>query len=136
MFSKETYKTRREELKKQVGHGLILLLGNAESSMNYPDNTYHFRQDSNFLYFFGIDRPGLYAIIDVDTDTDIIFGDDISVENIIWTGPLQTLNDHAAQAGVLKTSSLISIIDSIDAAVTQKKKFITCRHTVQIICKN
>ena len=122
MFSKETYKTRREKLKEQVGHGIILLLGNAESSMNYPDNTYHFRQDSNFLYFFGIDRPGLYAIIDVDTDTDIIFGDDISVEDIIWTGPLQTLNDHAAKAGVLKTSSLISIIDSIDAAVTQKRK--------------
>ncbi len=76
MFSKETYKTRREELKKQVGHGLILLLGIAESSMNYLDNTYHFRQDSNFLYFFGMDRPGLHAIIDVDTDTEIIFGDD------------------------------------------------------------
>jgi Xaa-Pro aminopeptidase len=122
MFSKETYQTRREELKKQVGHGLILLLGNAESSMNYLDNTYHFRQDSNFLYFFGMDRPGLHAIIDVDTNTETIFGDDISVEDIIWTGPLQSLKDHAAQAGVLKTSPSLSITDSIDAAVIQKRK--------------
>jgi Xaa-Pro aminopeptidase len=122
MFSKETYQKRREELKKQVGHGLILLLGNAESSMNYLDNAYHFRQDSNFLYFFGMDRPGLHAIIDVDTNTEIIFGDDISVEDIIWTGPLQSLKDHAAQSGVSKTSPSLSITDSIDAAVIQKRK--------------
>jgi Xaa-Pro aminopeptidase len=122
MFSKETYQKRREELKKQVGHGLILLLGNAESSMNYLDNAYHFRQDSNFLYFFGMDRPGLHAIIDVDTNTETIFGDDISVEDIIWTGPLQSLKDHAAQAGVSKTSPSLSITDSIDAAVIQKRK--------------
>ncbi|MEO6917081.1 MAG: aminopeptidase P N-terminal domain-containing protein, partial [Chitinophagaceae bacterium] len=111
MFDKETYIKRRKRLKEDVGHGLILLLGNAESSMNYLDNTYHFRQDSNFLYFFGMDRPGLMAMIDVDNDTEFIFGDDISVEDIIWTGPLQSLRDYAEQAGVSKTSPSVSISD-------------------------
>ena len=77
MFDKQIYINRRKRLKEQVGKGLILLLGNEESSMNYLDNTYHFRQDSNFLYFLGIDRPGLVAIIDIDNNNEIIFGNDI-----------------------------------------------------------
>ncbi len=122
MFSKETYKTRREELKKQVGHGLILLLGNAESPMNYLDNTYHFRQDSNFLYFFGIDRPGLAAIIDIDNNDEIIFGNDIGVEDIIWTGPMESLAHQAAAIGVLKTLPTVSIAETINKALAEKRK--------------
>ncbi|HDM10095.1 MAG TPA: aminopeptidase P family protein, partial [Desulfobacteraceae bacterium] len=53
MFSANTYKERRQRLRTQVSSGLILLLGNDESPMNYRDNPYPFRQDSSFLYFFG-----------------------------------------------------------------------------------
>ncbi len=122
MFDKEIYKERRKKLKEQVGKGLILLLGNEESSMNYLDNTYHFRQDSNFLYFFGIDRPGLTTIIDIDNNNEVIFGDDIGVEDIIWTGPLQTLKEQAELTGVSKTSSSLSIADTIHTAVIKKQK--------------
>ena len=77
MFSKETYTQRRAELKRRVGSGLILLLGNDEVGMNYADNTYHFRQDSSFLYYFGLHYAGLNAVIDVDNDEYIIFGDEL-----------------------------------------------------------
>ncbi len=74
MFKPEVYAKRREELCRKVGSGVILFLGNEESSMNYTDNTYHFRQDSSFLYYFGIDFPSLAAIIDVDSQRQIVFG--------------------------------------------------------------
>ncbi len=67
MFTKETYKLRREKLRKTVGSGIILLLGNEESPMNYADNPFHFRQDSTFLYFFGLDQPSLAGILDCDS---------------------------------------------------------------------
>lgn len=122
MFSKEVYKSRREKLKTQVGNGLILLLGNEESSMSYLDNCYHFRQDSNFLYFFGIDRPGLVAIIDIDNNNEIIFGNDISVEDIIWSGPLESLAHQAESIGVLKTLPTLSITEKIKNALSEKRK--------------
>ncbi len=122
MFSKEVYKSRREQLKVQVGNGLILLLGNEESSMNYLDNTYHFRQDSNWLYFFGIDRPGLAGLIDIDNNEEILFGNDISVEDIIWTGPLKSLQEHGAEVGVSKVLSASAISEKIKKAVSGNRK--------------
>jgi Xaa-Pro aminopeptidase len=79
MFDKKVYIERRQKLKKAVSKGLIFLLGNEESSMNYKDNLYPFRQDSSFLYFMGIDRPELMAVIDIDNDKEILFGDDLTV---------------------------------------------------------
>ena len=90
MFDKQIYIDRRKKLKRDVGNGLILLLGNEESSMNYTDNLYPFRQDSSFLYFFGIDRPGLMGIIDVDADDEMMFGDDLTIEQ--WFG--QATSNH------------------------------------------
>ncbi len=87
MFGRSTYTERRKTLKEKVGKGLILLLGNNESAMNYADNTYHFRQDSTFLYYFGINHPGLAALIDIDNDTETIFGDDYTINDIVWMGP-------------------------------------------------
>ena len=102
-FSRETYVARRNALKKKLGKGRVLLLGNDESSMNYKDNWYHFRQDSTFLYYFGLDQPGLAAIIDIDSDEEIIFGDELTIEDIIWTGRLPKLSDLAESVGVSKT---------------------------------
>ena len=86
MFDKKTYQQRRMKLSRQVKSGLLLFLGNDESPMNYAANTYHFRQDSTFLYFFGLDSPGLAAVIDVDEDRQTVFGNDIDIEDIIWMG--------------------------------------------------
>ena len=94
MFDKNIYIERRKQLQHAVGSGLVVLLGNEESSMNYKDNLYPFRQDSSFLYFFGIDIPALIGIIDIDNDSEIIFGDDFTTEEMIWTGYREPLNLH------------------------------------------
>lgn len=103
MFDKHIYQSRRARLKQQLGKGLILLLGNEDSSMNYKDNLYPFRQDSSFLYFFGIDKPGLAALIDIDNDKEVIFGNDLTLEDIVWTGPQPSLAQQAEPAGITDT---------------------------------
>lgn len=100
MFATETYIERRRCLRTDVKSGLILLPGNDESPMNYPDNPYHFRQDSSFLYFFGLDCPGLAGVIDIDEQTECVFGDDITVNEIIWMGPQPPLKKKCVEIGV------------------------------------
>lgn len=103
MFDKEIYRKRREELKKKVGSGLLLFFGNDDSGVNYEDNTYPFRQDSTFLYFFGQPYAGLNAIIDIDNDKEIIFGDELSIDHIVWMGNQPTIHEKASQAGISDT---------------------------------
>jgi Xaa-Pro aminopeptidase len=103
MFSKETYGARRNILKGKLGTGVILLLGNDESPMNYADNCYRFRQDSSFLYFFGLNQPGLAAVIDLDEDREIIFGDELTIDDIVWMGHQPTVAERARQIGVDET---------------------------------
>lgn len=100
MFSSNTYQSRRDRLKKDLKSGLLLFLGNQEVGMNYAGNTYHFRQDSNFLYFFGIDKPGLAAVIDIDANREILFGDELSMEDIVWTGAMPTQKELASRVGI------------------------------------
>lgn len=105
MFSAELYTKRRERLKAQLSSGVILLLGNDLAPMNYPDNCYPFRQDSSFLYFFDLDDPALAAVIDVDEGTECLFGDDPTVEDVVWTGPQTPLCDKAQQVGVTRAAA-------------------------------
>ena len=107
MFEKETYIRRREELKRLVGSGLVLLFGNNESPANYPANGYApFRQDSSFLYYFGQHRDALVGVIDVDNNEEWLFGDDIDVEDIVWMGYTPSVADLAAEVGVTKTAPM------------------------------
>ncbi|MBR4001836.1 MAG: aminopeptidase P N-terminal domain-containing protein, partial [Bacteroidales bacterium] len=103
MFSAQTYKERRERFRKQLDGGILLFLGNGEVGMNYADNTYPFRQDSTFLYYFGLDYAGLSAIMDLDSGEDIIFGDELTIDDIVWTGTMPTLAQNALLSGVGKT---------------------------------
>ena len=121
MFSKETYIQRRKKLKESVEDGLILLLGNNESPMNYSDNTYHFRQDSSFLYFFGINRPNLAALIDCDSGEEWIFGDDYTVEDFVWMGPQPTVATLANQVGVTKSDSIHKLIQNLEKSSKKRK---------------
>ena len=84
-FSKEIYEARRARIKKAMGGGLLLFLGNGIASFNYPDNNYQFRQDSTFLYFFGLDYEGLAAVIDIDNNKTITFGDELTIDDITMT---------------------------------------------------
>ncbi len=122
MFDKSVYVQRREKLRQQVQHGLALIPGNVDSPMNYPDNTYYFRQDSNFLYFFGLDYQGLAGVIDFDEGRDYIFGDDVEVEDIIWMGPQTPLKENAKRVGVDHTAPFRALFEFIGKAITQGRK--------------
>ncbi|QNL50749.1 aminopeptidase P N-terminal domain-containing protein [Olivibacter sp. SDN3] len=100
MFSTDTYKHRRRVLGEEVGSGVLLFLGNEESPMNYADNTFPFRQDSTFLYYFGIQEPKLVAIIDIDENRTILFGDELSIDDIIWMGRQETLTEKGFKSGI------------------------------------
>lgn len=122
MFAKETYVTRRAALKKSVGTGLLLFLGNEESGMNYEDNTYHFRQDSTFLYFFGLPYAGLAAVIDIDEDREVIFGDELTIDHIVWMGTQPTLHEKAQRVGVSETRPAAELKKYLEQAVAKKQQ--------------
>ena len=121
MFKKETYIKRREELKKKVGTGLILLFGNDESSMNYADNTYRYRQDSTFIYYFGIQHPGLAAVIDIDNDQEIIIGDDYTIDDIVWMGSQPTILSRAEKCGVSLVKPVKELRTILDSSKSKKQ---------------
>lgn len=104
MFSAKTYTQRRQELKKKLGQGILLFLGNQDSPMNYADNGYHFRQDSSFLYYFGLDFAGLAAVIDLDEDQEIIFGNELTIDDIVWMGTQPTLREKGLLVGISNTA--------------------------------
>lgn len=122
MFKTETYKNRRARLKKDIGEGIVLLLGNEESPMNYMDNTYPFRQDSSFLYFFGLDYPGLFGYIDVDSGKEILFGDDLTMDDIIWMGTKPSLLERSKPVGINTVLPLICLKDYLDNAIKNDRK--------------
>ncbi|MCQ2257193.1 MAG: Xaa-Pro aminopeptidase [Bacteroidaceae bacterium] len=135
MFTKEIYIARRALLKQKVGDGLILLFGNNDSPNNYPANTYRFRQDSNFLYYFGLRREGLVGVIDIDNDKEYIFGDDIDIDDIIWYGFVPSVKELAEDVGVSSSAPTSQLKVIIDSAIAQKRKihFVPqCRHDLMI----
>ena len=117
MFKAATYVERRKLLRKSAGSGLMIFLANEESPMNYPANTYHYRQDSSFLYFFGLSSPGLAAIADADEGTDTLYGDDIGIEDIIWMGNLPTIKDRALEVGVRKVAPRAAFDEAVRQAL-------------------
>ncbi len=119
LFTKDTYKERRRVLKERIGSGLILLMGNNESPMNYPSNTYKYRQDSTFLYYFGLHREGLVGLIDVDNDEEWLIGDDIDIEDIVWFGAVDSVADMAAQTGVTHSAPMCQLAKKV--AVAEQK---------------
>lgn len=119
MLNRQLYIQRRSILKETIKQGIILFLGNEESPMNYPDNPYPFRQHSSFLYYFGISRPSLTALIDIDNGLEIIFGDEYSMDDIVWMGNKPTISELAEKVGVfevLPTVKLFTILREANAA--------------------
>ncbi|MFO7978983.1 MAG: aminopeptidase P family protein [Bacteroidales bacterium] len=122
MFEKQVYLERRNRLRSKVKDGIILLMGNADSPMNYSSNTYHFRQDSTFLYFCGLDFQNLAAVVDVDNNQDIIFGDDLTLDDIIWMGPQPSMQQRAAQVGVDHTAPYSQLTEVVQEALKKGRK--------------
>ena len=119
MFAKETYVQRRAALKKAVGQGVLLFLGNDEQGLNYEDNTFRYRQDSSFLYYFGLNFAGLNAVIDIDEDREIIFGDELSIDYIVWMGTQPTLHEKAAAVGITETRPSDQLMAYLHHAIQQ-----------------
>ena len=122
MFKKETYIKRRSELKQLVGNGVVILFGNNEAPANYPANAYApMRQDSSFLYYFGQHRDGLVGVIDIDNDTEMLLGDDIDVEDIVWMGFTPSVLDLATEVGISKTAPMAELKTICDEARRQQR---------------
>lgn len=124
MFSAQTYTERRKVLRETVSSGILLFLGNEESSMNYADNTYHYRQDSSYLYYWGLDHPGLAAIIDIDEGREIIFGDELTIDMIVWMGTQPTLKSRAEEVGVREVLPMAQLEDYIKKAGDRKVHYL------------
>ncbi|HQG36282.1 MAG TPA: aminopeptidase P family protein [Bacteroidales bacterium] len=122
MFNSEIYSTRRRKLRGNVKSGLGLFIGNVDSPINYPANCYHFRQDSDFLYFFGLDLPGLAAVIDFDSGEEWIFGDDFDIDDIVWMGPQPEVKELAAKCAINETYPLDKLQETIGMAIEKKRK--------------
>ncbi|MDO4802320.1 MAG: aminopeptidase P N-terminal domain-containing protein, partial [Prevotellaceae bacterium] len=115
-FDKQTYILRREELKKRVGSGMLLFFGNNNAPANYPSNAYVFRQDSSFLYYFGHNQEGLIGVIDIDNNKEYLLGDDVDIEDIIWTGFVPSIQDLAEEIGVTNSAPLSKLNDLVAGA--------------------
>ena len=122
MFDSKTYISRRKTLAQKVGNGIILLPGNSEVGCNYADNTYLFRQDSTFLYYFGLDKPFLAGIIDTETGEEIIFGNDVDIDDIVWMGPQPLMKDEAAKVGVHRSEPLSKLEGYIKDAAAKGRR--------------
>ena len=122
LFSKNTYVERRARLRQLVGHGLIVLMGNNESPMNYPSNTYKFRQDSSFLYFFGQHRDGLVGVIDADSGAETLLGDEIDIDDIVWYGEVTSVVQMAEECGVAHTAPMAALTEMVAQAQKAGRK--------------
>jgi len=122
MFEANIYTERRKILKDKLDSGIIVLFGNNESPINYAANHYSFRQDSSFLYYFGIDRPGFVATIDIDNNLETIYGDDNSLEDSVWTGVQPTVNELAETVGVKRASKLEKLTEQLVGAIKKSRK--------------
>jgi len=121
MFQAEVYIQRRKILSDRIGSGMILFWGNDECPMNYADNTYHFRQHSSFLYYFGIDFPSLAAIIDIDNQRQIVFGDDYTIDDIVWMGKQPTISERASLSGIEETQPTVKLYTILKEAQASRK---------------
>ena len=135
MFDKDTYTRRRSELKRLVGSGCIVLFGNNEAPCNYPANCYApMRQDSTFIYYFGLHRDGLVGVIDIDNDEEWLLGDDISMDDIVWMGFTPSVADMAAQVGITKTAPLDHLSSLISHSAKQTLHFLPpYRHDTMLL---
>ena len=122
MFSVQTYQDRRTVLKGSVANGILLFLGNIENPVNFEHNPYYFRQDSTYLYYFGIQEPRIAAIIDIDEDKTIIFGDELSIDDIVWMGRQETLKEKSLKSGVQDTLPYAELSKYIQKARSSNRK--------------
>lgn len=122
MFKPQTYQARRNALRNEIKNGILFFPGNTEAAFNYPANTYHFRQDSAFNYFFGLNQPDLAGVIDLEKDKEIIFGNDVDMDDIIWMGPQPSIADRAELVGIHESKPLGELATYLSNAMSKGVK--------------
>ncbi len=122
MFETSVYQNRRKKLMEKMSGGLVLILGNGEAPANYTDNTYKFRQDSSFSYFFGLNLPGFAGVLDVDAGKEYIFGNDVDIDDIIWMGPQPLVKDLAVRVGVETTFPFPELAVCLKDAISKGRR--------------
>lgn len=122
MISKQTFIDRRTQLRNGVNSGIIVIQGNNESSMNFPDNWYYFRQDSSFLYYCGIKEPGMCLVLDIESGRDALYGHELTLDDVIWGGPQPSLEEKASMAGIEDSFGISKLPDLIESALKQNRK--------------
>lgn len=129
MFNKSVYTARRQRLIElmartvpQGSRGIGIFIGNGEAAAQYRDNAYKFRQDSSWLYFFGIDAPGYAAVMDFDSGDVKIYADDVEIGDIIWMGPQPSVASIAEGAGVHVTAPFSALKEDVGKARSQHRK--------------
>jgi Xaa-Pro aminopeptidase len=122
MFKSEVYAARRKRLRGLMKTGTAIFIGNTDSAMNYPANAYHFRQDSDFLYFFGLDLQGLTGFLDFDSGEEWLFGNDFDLDDIIWMGPQPSVKELAQKCGVSRSAPLSSLEETVRNSVSKGRK--------------
>jgi len=121
MFSKEIYTARRQRLLELLKgeKGIAVFIGNVEAPAQYKDNCYKFRQDSTWLYYFGIDEPRFAAIIDLESGEETIYADDFEIGDIIWMGPQPSVASQAAEVGVANTAPYAKLDLAVSSAIVK-----------------
>ena len=124
MFSKETYTLRRNQLRQLLKGegGIAVFIGNAEAPAQYKDNCYKFRQDSTWLYYFGLDEPKMAAVIDLDSGKETLYADDFSIDDIIWTGPQPSVAEQASKVGIANSEPYSKLDWAVSQAIVQGRK--------------
>jgi Xaa-Pro aminopeptidase len=122
MFKSEVYTARRKKLRNIMKSGIGLFIGNTDSAMNYPGNAYHFRQDSDFLYFFGLDLQGFTGLMDFDSGEEWIFGNDFDLDDVIWMGPQPSVKDLALKCGIINSAPFSALAEVVKNAVSKDRK--------------
>ena len=120
MFAKEVYIRRRatllQKMREAGARGIILFVGNAEAPAQYKDNCYKWRQDSSWLYYFGLDEPLMAAILDIDSGSETLFADDVEIGDIIWMGPQPSVRSKADAVGLAHTAPYGALGPAVYAA--------------------
>ena len=121
MFAKEVYVRRRrtllEKMRAAGQNGLILFVGNAEAPAQYKDNCYKWRQDSSWLYYFGLDEPLMAAVLDIDSGAGTLFADDVELDDIIWMGPQPSVRSKADSVGMEHTAPYAGVENAMALAL-------------------
>ncbi|MEG2493811.1 MAG: aminopeptidase P N-terminal domain-containing protein, partial [Rikenellaceae bacterium] len=122
MFKKEIYIDRRNVLRRSVKSGIIVIMGNLDAKYNYEDNVYHFRQDSSFLYYFGLQREALVGVLDVDAANDRLFGDDYGLDSAVWMGNKPSVREQGETIGITASGNMNDLASTIDRAIKLGRK--------------